>query len=92
MRRNAGGFSLATKRRRIAANVVRCWLVRTQRTWFLFSDPDIPGRYLHEPIVSDHVQVGRVLSRRARATGAVTVPEQIGHGHLDVGRPRSVRI
>lgn len=56
-----------------------------------FPDPNIPGRYLYEPIMSNNVQAGRLLSGSTRSTGAFTVPEQTGHGHLDVGRPRSVR-
>lgn len=56
-----------------------------------FSDFNISGRHMYEPIVSDNVQARCLLSSSARSTSIVTVPKQTGHRHLDMGRSWSVR-
>lgn len=59
---------------------------------YSFTDPHIPGRNLYKSIMSDHIQTRSLLPSCPRSTSAVTVSEQIGHGHVDLGWPRSVRM
>lgn len=56
----------------------------------LAPNPDLPGRHVHEPLLSDHVQAGRFLSRRAHPARLHPLSQQIGHRYVDVGRTERV--
>ena len=45
---------------------------------------------MHQPVVSDPVQAGRLLPRRARPTGGGALPKPTRHRHMDMGGAQRV--